>query len=347
MDLLTIVVPVYNVEPYLAKTLHSLCNQTYTNLEILLIDDGSSDGSLAICREWEAQDSRIRVYTQENFGVSVTRNRGIALAKGKYLMFMDGDDWIEPEMLETLHGLAVQHHADVANCILQEEAPEEAAVRFAQQYPENTVEKEPCDDAVILRETVASETLVEAKITFAEERVESGLALLAVWGPVCKLYRTDLIRDISFENYQVAEDLLFNTNVILAEGFARVATIYYPFYHYVIYPGSAMKQQFQQKYLDAMTIEEICYNKLTAISPKFGDINLIGCSVSRVFEKYAQLSKDDRKKYRRDFVYCKKFAKVHKRALLGTTDRHRKISGMLKVYVPDLYLWTLARRYSR
>ena len=330
MDLLTIVVPVYNVGPYLAKTLHSLCNQTYTNLEILLIDDGSSDGSLAICREWEARDPRIRVYTQENSGVSVTRNRGIALATGKYLMFMDGDDWIEPKMLETLHDLAVQHHADVANCTLLEESPEEAAVRFAQQYPNHSEEKEVAD----------------AKITFCEDRVESGLALLAVWGPVCKLYRTELIRDISFENYQVAEDLLFNTNVILAEGFARVATIYYPFYHYVIYPGSAMKQQFQQKYLDAMTIEEICYNKLTAISPKFGDINLVGCSVSRVFEKYAQLSKGDRKRFRRDFAYCKKFAKAHKKALLGTTDRHRKISGMLKVYVPDLYLWTLCRRYG-
>lgn len=335
MDLLTIVVPVYNVEPYLAKTLHSLCNQTYTNLEILLIDDGSSDGSLAICREWETQDPRIRVYTQENSGVSATRNRGIALATGEYLMFMDGDDWIEPKMLETLHDMAVQHHADVANCTLQEESPEQAAVRFAQQYPKSAVE------------TATSETLADAKISFGEERVESGLALLAVWGPVCKLYRTDLIRDIFFENYQVAEDLLFNTNVILAEGFARVATIYYPFYHYVIYPGSAMKQQFQQKYLDAMTIEETCYNKLTAISPKFGDINLIGCSVSRVFEKYAQLSKGDRRLHCEDFAYCKKFAKKHKQVLLGTTDRHRWISGWLKVYVPDIYMWVLCQRYKK
>lgn len=330
MDLLTIVIPVYNVEAYLARTLYSLCNQTYSNLEILLIDDGSSDGSLAICREWENRDSRIKVFTQENSGVSVTRNRGIQLALGKYLMFMDADDWIEPNMLEVLYGLAIEHDADVANCILKEESLEEAEQLFKACY-------EP--------EATANPISNDAKVTYFDNRKESGLALLSVWGPVCKLYRTELIKNVKFENYKVAEDLLFNTNVILTDGFAKAATIYYPFYHYVIYPGSAMKQEFQQKYLDAMKVEEMCYNKLTAISPKYADINLIGCSVSRVFEKYARLSKADKQKFKEDFKYCKRFAKEHKYALLKTSDRHRKISGILKVYVPDLYLIILSRRY--
>lgn len=330
MDLLTIVVPVYNVEAYIEKTLYSLCNQTYSNLEILLIDDGSSDKSLAICREWESRDDRIRVFTQSNSGVSATRNRGIALATGKYLMFMDADDWIEPEMLRTLHDLTEKYDADVANCILQEESQEEAKRRF---------------DACYDKCGTCGEETGKLKVTHYDNRVDSGIALLAVWGPVCKLYRTELIRNVAFENYKVAEDLLFNTNVILQEEFSKTATIYYPFYHYVIYPGSAMKQKFQQKYLEAMHVEEMCYDKLTAISPRFGDINLIGCSVSRVFEKYAQLSKEERKAHKKDFSDAKKFAKQHKKALLDTTDRHRRISGMLKVYVPDLYLWTLTRRY--
>ena len=164
---------------------------------------------------------------------------------------------------------------------------------------------------------------------------------------MCKLYRTDLIKNVRLKNYKVAEDLLFNTDVICADDFKKVASINHPFYHYVIYPGSAMKQKFQQKYLDAMKVEEECYNRLTKISPEFGDINLIGCSVTRVFEKYAQLSRRDKKKYRKDFKACKKFAKEHKKALLDVSDRHRKISGILKVYLPDVYLWTLSIRYKK
>lgn len=335
MDLLTIVVPVYNVEPYLDRTIQSLCRQTYRNLEIILIDDGSTDQSLQVCKKWTQLDDRIHVYTQENQGVSATRNRGIALATGTYLMFMDGDDWIEPQMLEVLHQLAVEHQADVANCTLVEETPKEAPGRFLRWYGTDVSEASNNDD------------WKNARVTYATDRVESGLALLAVWGPVCKLYRTELIRNLRFGNYKVAEDLLFNTDVICAEPFERVATIYYPFYHYVIYPGSAMKQQFQQKYLDAMQIEELCYNRLTAISPRFGEINLIGCSVSRVFEKYAGLSQEERRAHRQEFRECKQFAKAHRAALLQTTDRHRKISGMLKVYVPDLYLWILIRRYGQ
>ena len=164
---------------------------------------------------------------------------------------------------------------------------------------------------------------------------------------MCKLYKKSIIENIKFENYKVAEDLLFNTNVICSEAFQRVVAIYHPFYHYVIYPGSAMKQQFQQKYLEAMNVELECSEKLTAVSPVFSDINLIGCSVSRVFEKYAQLSVKDKRRFRKEFQECKKFAKVHKDALIKSSNMHRKISGRLKVYIPDIYMIILSFRYRK
>ena len=99
-DLITIVVPVYNVEKYLPHTLESICGQTYTNLQILLIDDGSTDDSLAVCHKWARQDNRIQVYEQENQGVARTRNKGIQLATGKYVMFLDADDWWESGKLK-------------------------------------------------------------------------------------------------------------------------------------------------------------------------------------------------------------------------------------------------------
>jgi glycosyltransferase involved in cell wall biosynthesis len=322
-DLITIIVPVYNVENYLEKSIQSICGQTYGNLQILLIDDGSTDGSLAICREWEQKDVRVKVYTQKNAGVAKTRNRGLELAEGKYVMFVDADDWIEADMVRTMYDLAEKDHADVATCMLKEESPEQT------------------------QGNRTSKTGNDGKVTAFDMREDSGLALLSVWGVFCKLYRKELLTAIYFEDYQVAEDLLFNTRIICSKKFQRVVTIEYPFYHYVIYPGSAMQQSFQQKYLEAMKVEALCYEKLTAISPKYADINLIGCSVSRVFEKYAQLSKAGKKEHREDFRYCKRFAKAHKKELLTTTDRHRWISGWVKVYVPDLYVWILGIRKRR
>lgn len=329
MKKISIIVPVYNAEKYLHYALNSICGQTYQNLEILLIDDGSTDNSLKCCEEWAKKDTRIRVFHQENAGASAARNVGIEMATGQYVMFMDGDDWIESNMLEILYKQAEKYQADAACCILQEDS-------FDKKVP-----KEP------EKGTSIEKLGQEEKIRFYNVKEESGLALLCVWGPVCKLYRREVIGDCRFEDYQVAEDLLFNTNVICSPRFEKTVQIEYPFYHYIIYPGSTMKQKFQQKYLTAMQVEKECYEKLTAISEKYADINLIGCSVSRVFEKYAQLSKEDRKKHKADFEYCKKFAKEHRKQLLGTTNVHRKISGALKVYIPDIYLWSLIRRYQK
>lgn len=323
MDKISIIVPVYNTAKYLYKSLESICRQTYKNLEILLIDDGSKDGSLEICKEWQEKDSRITIYSQENAGASAARNKGIDLAQGKYVMFVDADDWIESNMIQVLYDEAEKHQVDVACCILQEER-------------DGTLHKEQ------VKETDFS------KVTYVyNNRADSGLALLTVWGPVCKLYRRDLIEDCRFENYEVAEDLLFNSRIICREHFKRALLVNHPFYHYIIYPGSAMKQAFQKKYITAMHVEKLCYEMLFRISPRFGDINLLGCSVSRVFEKYAQLSKEDRKKYKKEFQYCKKFAKEHRKQLLNTSNMHRKISGALKVFCPNLYLQVLIWRYQK
>lgn len=329
-DLITVIVPVYNVENYINHTLESLCGQTYQNLQILLIDDGSTDGSLSICQEWKMKDPRIKVYAQKNQGVAKTRNRGIELSSGKYVMFLDADDWIEADMLECLYHLAEADQADVACCELQEE-------QISKKTDNNAFHASLSEDG----KTAAYE---KYPVIHGKNKTESGLAMLKVWGPVCKLYRKELIETIRFETYKVAEDLLFNTNVICSEKFEKASLIEYPFYHYMIYSGSAMKQEFQKKYLDAMEVEELCYKKLTKLSPEFADINLIGCSVSRVFEKYAALPPEKKKQYKEDFRYCKKFAKQHKKELLQTKNRHRKISGWLKIYIPDIYLWILSRR---
>ena len=97
--MLSIIVPVYNVEPYLRKCLDSIVNQTYRDLEILVIDDGSTDGSGKICDEYK-RDERVKVFHMKNRGLSCARNLGLDEAQGEWIGFVDSDDWIEPDMYE-------------------------------------------------------------------------------------------------------------------------------------------------------------------------------------------------------------------------------------------------------
>ena len=101
MDLITVIIPVYNVEKYLKECLESIINQTYKNLEIILIDDGSTDASGEICDEYSKRDNRIRVVHKANGGLSSARNLGLDIANGEYVTFIDSDDYIDLEFMKT------------------------------------------------------------------------------------------------------------------------------------------------------------------------------------------------------------------------------------------------------
>ena len=104
-ELVSIIVPVYNVEKYIKKCVDSLITQTYSNLEIILVNDGSPDNSGKICDEYAQSDSRIKVIHKANGGLSDARNTGIDIAEGQYIFFLDSDDWIDCQCIEKLHNL--------------------------------------------------------------------------------------------------------------------------------------------------------------------------------------------------------------------------------------------------
>lgn len=109
--LISVIVPVYQVEPYLSKCIRSILRQSYSYLDILLIDDGSTDGSAHICDCFAKKDRRVRVFHKPNEGVAVTRNKGIQWAKGEYICFVDGDDWLPAKSIETLYRALDRHRA--------------------------------------------------------------------------------------------------------------------------------------------------------------------------------------------------------------------------------------------
>lgn len=113
-NLISVIIPIYNTEPYISDCVHSVLKQTYTCFEIILIDDGSEDGSLEVCKELRTEDERIYLLEQEHKGVSAARNLGIKISQGKYLFFLDSDDIIHPQLLEMLYNYLEKYHAVIA-----------------------------------------------------------------------------------------------------------------------------------------------------------------------------------------------------------------------------------------
>ena len=109
----TVIMPVYNVAPYLRECLDSVVNQTLKDIEIICINDGSTDDSLQILEKYAQKDERIKIISQENQGQGVARNKGVEISTGEYIQFIDPDDWIELNMLETLYNFAKEHHSQV------------------------------------------------------------------------------------------------------------------------------------------------------------------------------------------------------------------------------------------
>lgn len=113
---ISIIIPIYNVERYLRQCIDSILAQTFTDFELLLIDDGSPDGCPAICDEYAEKDARIRVFHKQNGGVTSARNKGLNNANGNWIIYIDGDDWIEPTYVEELYNAAINNEADIAIC---------------------------------------------------------------------------------------------------------------------------------------------------------------------------------------------------------------------------------------
>lgn len=178
-DLVSIIVPVFNAKDTLKRCVDSLVGQTYQDIEIILIDDGSEDNCLSICRGYAEQDSRIRVFHFNNHGVSFARNQGLEYARGNYITFVDSDDYVNDELIEVLLKKTTDNNADLCVSALNE----------------NNDTEDFC-------------------ISISKDYIKQILFLCRnhlIFGPTQKLYRADLISDIRFpESHQYGEDLLFN-----------------------------------------------------------------------------------------------------------------------------------------
>ena len=214
-DLITIVIPVYKVEKYLEKSINSVINQTYQNLEIILVDDGSPDNCPQICEKYAKKDNRIKVIHKENGGLSDARNAGIDIAKGKYITFIDSDDYVTDDYVEYMYNLIKQYNAKMSTCETQVVNIEKDC-NIENNFKENI--------------EVLSKRDLFYKILFAQKSDVSAYS---------KLYETSLFDDIRYPKGVVYEDTA--TTYKLIEKCEKIATGNKKCYFYCTRPDSISK----------------------------------------------------------------------------------------------------------
>ena len=228
--LISILVPVYNAGKYLPKTLVSIKNQTYPNLEIICIDDGSNDNSLTVLQDFSRQDSRFKIISRANKGVAYTRNQLLQEAKGAYIAFVDSDDTIEPVYIEQLLNCALSQQADVVRCLYW--------------FNENGLDT-PCEKRC--KEFYKSEQIS------VSERIQAASDDSQVW---LKLIKTELIRNakLNFLPNTIAEDQGFE--FLLYLNAKKIVFLKEHLYHYRVLAGSVSSNKGKLAY---GTLQQMIY----------------------------------------------------------------------------------------
>ncbi|MDR3091047.1 MAG: glycosyltransferase [Clostridiales bacterium] len=238
-DLISIIVPVYNVEKYLRECVESIMNQTYKRLEILLIDDGSKDTSGFICDEYAEKDARIQVVHQKNGGVAAARNTGLDLAKGLYIMCVDSDDYVAPTIVERLYNAVINDDCDMGVCNLD--------YVFEEGYDPTFMSKAP----------FALEGVFDAPDVFRCYCDKMPFATAVVF---VKLYHRKI-----FDNLRFRLNCLFEDTFILPDIYLRcqkITCVQEKLYYYRMRPGSITHGKMPSSLY--MNLFDSCQNKIAA-----------------------------------------------------------------------------------
>lgn len=243
MDLISIIVPIYNVEVYLDECINSLLQQTYKNIEIILINDGSTDRSLEICYKYKALDNRIRVINKSNEGLGLTRNRGLDNITGKYVTFIDSDDYADNDLIKNLYKGIIENNADT--CIAGFKRVNDAGeVLYLEAYENMVYTNEECINDLLVRMLGSS-----------PEKSDS--IRMSVWNV---LFSVDIIKKngLKFvsEREIISEDIIFDIDYY--QHVKKVALIDTAAYNYRVNESSLTNKYREDRFYKS----KILYNEL-------------------------------------------------------------------------------------
>lgn len=229
---ISVIIPIYNTEKYIDKCIKSVVNQTYKNLEIILVDDGSTDNSMVKCNEWAQKDNRIKIIHQENRGAAAARNSGIEVSTGKYIAFVDSDDYLDNNMYEKMMDVNTRYDCEIVMCDCYKESNTEANL-FSHNIRSGFYNKEQ------LKEEYYQTLLMTNNVNYPPTISNCVI-----------LFSSDLIMRNSLryvEGMRFSEDLLFGAIAIY-----NADSFYYmkgeAMYHYVINPTSVTHTKYDDKW---------------------------------------------------------------------------------------------------
>lgn len=263
MPKVSIIISIYNVKNYVRKSIESVINQTEREIEIILVDDGSTDGSGKICNEYVSYDNRIKVIHKENGGLSSARNAGTIAASSKYIMYLDGDDYLKENAVERVFEVMREYPSDFVQFMYQE--VEEG------QEPREQTEFAPVYQAYTPKELF--ENLYR-------------LGGVAASGAT-KLFRRELMLQIPFENVQ-HEDEMWCTRAFQND--LTATYICDELYYYVMRNGSIIHSTFNRKKLDSFTVSEARIKALSSL----GHFDLLSLEYARLFKIILSLYREAR-----------------------------------------------------
>lgn len=246
--LISVIVPVYNCEMYLNQCVESIINQTYSNLEIVLVDDGSTDDSGKICDEYSEKDHRVVVLHTVNGGAASARNKGLNVAKGEYITFVDSDDWIESDMYHSMLELLKNNSADVAKVGFIKEYENNSSIVLGNEY-----------DGIYLKDEAVK------KFLYHENEFCGG-----VWD---KLYKRKLFDNVRFPEKLITED--YYVNALIYANLNRIAVSSKAYYHYRMQENSVCHQP-----VNNHTFDEIETAKMLL---EYYEKNMIATKIDRDF----------------------------------------------------------------
>lgn len=252
---ISVIVPVYNVAPFLDQCISSILRQTYTNLEIILVDDGSTDKSGKMCDKIALSDSRIKVIHKLNGGLSDARNAGLAIASGQYIGFVDSDDWISKDMYEKLYKHLYKTQSDISACGVEMFWPDNVTKPLTSKYDKILENKEAMEAIICERELKQP-----------------------VW---YKLYKSELIKECLFEKGKYHEDVFWSYQVIAKA--KRICVFSELLYHYRQRNNSIMGNEYSIKRLDIMEAKNKRYYFIEKEYPDLLDVAYIDLFFSGIF----------------------------------------------------------------
>lgn len=283
--LISVIIPVFNVSGYLARCVESVCNQTYKDIEIILVDDGSTDNSLDICNQMQKKYSTIRVFHKENGGLSSARNMGLDNARGEYICFIDSDDWIEPDFCSYLVDMATGFDSKLSVCSISKDSTKTEIIAY---HGEKCISQ------------------IEA-LHFLDTR--ESMEYLCTVISCNKLYHKSLFKDIRYPDNKWHEDEFVIVPVLLQN--TKICITDRPMYHYVCREDSITGESARTdiRHLDVIDAYE---NRMCSLS-EYGDLfciawrNCMLCIIEYIekgnFDKHVILNL--KKRYRNIFFKYK------------------------------------------